>query len=994
MTTMREFNQKYKILNAEQKKAVDTIEGPVIVIAGPGTGKTQILTLRIANILKRTDTDPSSILALTFTEAGVSAMRKRLVSLIGPDGYRVSIHTFHGFCNATIQRFPDDFPRLISSEAITAVDKILLMREILEEKKHLKHLRPFYDNCAYAQSCLDAISKLKREYISPNDFSLLVAKSEEEFFAQEGVYHERGAYAGKMKTEHQKTLKKIERNKELIEIYKRYEELMRVRKLYDYDDMIGVVVQRLDENEDVLQRLQEEYHYILADEHQDANTAQNRLLELLVDFHEVPNLFIVGDEKQAIFRFQGASLENFLYFKKKYPTATVATLTDSYRSGQKILDVAHRVIDSSTENIERETLNSRAAIEHERVEVRTCTHDDFEALWVARDIQEKIQQGIDPRELAVLYRTNADAGYIARALEREHIPYTIESSTNALDDPAMMQFIHLLRAIAEYGNEEVLAKALHSRFLGIEPLDVFKILKYPRRKNISLYECLQSEKTLSAIGVRDPKKLFVFGKRLAKWAAAGSNDPVVDVFNDVLDTSGFLTYILNSTRSVELLAKLGGLARDVEQLAAGNREYTLARLMHHLDLMVTYKIRVTQTEGETSRPGVRLLTAHKAKGLEFDYVYIIGAWDTHWGNRRQMSVFSLPLAGADEQDNADERRLFYVALTRARVGISVSYGRTSIQGKERLPSQFIEEMGDDKREYISTEDFEDAIPEDVFFRAIPKTQQLSIHDAEYVKELFIEQGLSVTALNNYLECPWRFFYSNLIRIPKISNKHMILGTAVHAALRTFFDAGKRRTRTLLVQSFTDALEKTALSGSVFDEVHQRGIEALTGWFEARNHAVVSDTINEYKVDTIISLPRKELANIRIRGMLDKIEIHPDGVTVVDYKTGNPKSRNHILGNTQALDAGNYFRQLVFYKLLLDTEGKHVMKRGVIDFIQPKNNGTYTTEIFDITPQHVDTLLTEIADMVQEVLSLAFWDRRCEAHKKGACEYCALRDVMQ
>jgi len=994
--TTPEFNKRYAMLNKEQKKAVDTTEGPVMVVAGPGTGKTQILTLRIANILKTTDTEASAILALTFTEAGVAAMRKRLVSMIGPDGYRVGIYTFHAFCNTTIQRFPEDFPRLISSDAITDIDKVLLMRELIAEREHLKELRPFYDNYAYVQKSISAISELKREYVDPEAFKNLVKRSEEEFLAREDLYNEKGAYAGKMKTEHQKTQKRIEKNKELMEVFSAYEEALREKKLYDYEDMIGVVVEQLESSREVLQRLQEEYHYVLADEHQDANTAQNRLLELLVDFHEEPNLFIVGDEKQAIYRFQGASLENFLYFKKKYPSAQVVELRHSYRSGQKILDSAHSVITSSGEELEREELESKAAIENETVELRTFSTDDMEALWVARDIERHIAEGVEPHEIAILYRTNADAAYMTRALERERVPHTVESNRNVLDDPAIVQFILLLRTVADFGNEEILAQALHARFLGFPPLDVFKILKHRARDRKPLYDCIFDEKELKKIGVSQPKAISVFAKRLSKWAQAGHNDPVIDVFNTVLDESGFLTLILNSTRSVEMLEKLSGLARDVEQLAAGNREYTLKDLIHHLDLLDEYHISISKTGGDTSRRGVRLMTGHRSKGLEFDYVYLVGAWDTHWGNKRSMSAFSLPLAGAaDEQDNADERRLFYVALTRARQGVFVSYGRNSESGKERLPSQFIEEMREDTKEEVDTNTFEEGITPDVFLQKLPETEHLSVADTSYLKELFVEQGLSVTALNNYLTCPWNFFYSNLIRIPKIPNKHMVFGTVTHSALNSFFEKKGERTKETLLRSFKEALERTALSGAAYTEIEERGVEALGGWFDEYKGGWHEETLNEYRVTTVVDLPLEELPQLRVRGDLDKVEIHPEGVTVVDYKTGAPKSRNHLLGNTKAKDAGNYLRQLVFYKMLLDAEGKYVMKQGTVDFIQPKKtNGQYVLETFDITGTEVEKLMKEITKMTQEVLTMSFWDERCEDSKKGDCEYCTLRDMMQ
>ena len=985
------------MLNTQQRTAVDTIEGPVMVIAGPGTGKTQILTLRIANILKQTDTDPSSILALTFTEAGVAAMRKRLVSMIGSDAYRVAIHTFHGFCNMTIQRFPEDFPRLISSEQITDIDQVLLMREIIEQRDHLELLRPFHDNFAYAKKSLNAIGDLKSEYIEPKSFKKLVAESEEAFLSRDDLYNEKGAYKGKMKTVHQKTQKDIEKNKELAELYEAYEEALRERKLYDYNDMISVAVRRLDEDRDVLQRLQEEYQYVLADEHQDANASQNRLLELLVDFHDNPNLFIVGDEKQAIYRFQGASLENFLYFKNKYPNAQVVELKHSYRSGQKILDAAHSVIESSEDDIERIALESRAAIEKEAVQVRVFGSDEIEALWVARDVERLIEEGVEPDEIAVLYRTNADAGYISRALERERIGYSIESNRNILDDTSIAQFVALLRAVADFGNKELVSQVLQVRFLGFAPIDIFKVLKYSSRNRTPVYDCIFSEKILKEIDVSDVKQFSVFAKRLSKWAQAGNNDPVTEVFNMVLDESGFLTTALNSSRSVEMLEKLHALARIVEELARGNRTYKLSDLIAHLDLMDEYNISIKQAAStQRARRGVRLMTAHKSKGLEFDYVYLVGAWDTHWGNKRKMSNFSLPIKGLNEQDNADERRLFYVALTRARSGIFVSYGRVSPNGSERLPSQFVEEMKDEYKEVIDESNFEQSLSPEVFLRAQPEVESLSVADSEYLKELFVEQGLSVTALNNYLACPWQYFYSNLVRIPKIPTKYMVLGTAVDRALKTFFIAYEHRevTKDFLLDAYEEALKQTSLSGNAFTEMYEQGHDALSGWFDTYNGSWCKETLSAYKIDLTVPLSLEELPQIRVRGELDKVEIYSDGIIVVDYKTGKPKSRNHITGGTKAVGSGNYFRQLVFYRMLVDAEGKFKMKKGVVDFIQPKDNGKYVQEDFVITHDDVDALKKEIEKMSTEVLNLSFWDTRCEKHKKGDCEYCKLRDLMQ
>src|SRR3989344_3280803 len=313
------FDQAYKKLNSAQREAVDIIEGPVMVIAGPGTGKTQILTLRIANILRQTDASPDSILALTFTNSGVHAMRERLVEMIGSAAYRVSLNTFHTFCNELIHDFPEEFPRIVGSHSASRVDQIRLLEEVISQSD-VNLLRPYGEPFYHLFAVMSEIERLKKENLNPDDFDKFLSKLSE--------------------TDEKKTQK----NRELAILYRAYETALRRAKLYDFADMIMEVARTLVRDKIFLLQLQERYQYILADEHQDANQSQNQLLELLSNFHPNPNLFIVGDEKQAIFQFQGASLDNFNYFQKLFPTAELIYLTENYRSTKIVLDAAHSLI--------------------------------------------------------------------------------------------------------------------------------------------------------------------------------------------------------------------------------------------------------------------------------------------------------------------------------------------------------------------------------------------------------------------------------------------------------------------------------------------------------------------------------------------------------------------------------------------------------------------------------------------------------------------------
>ena len=415
--TSKRFEEEYKRLNKAQKEAVDAIDGPVMVVAGPGTGKTTILTLRIANILKKTDTRPENILALTFTEAASINMRRKLSEIISSRAYQVIINTFHSFTESIIRKYPEEFPRIISSRPIGEVDQISIIESLIDST-NLKILRPYGDPYLYTKDISSNIAILKREGLSPEEFSKLVKKEETNFRKIPDLYHEGGAYKGKMKGEYQKLEKIIEKNKELSDVYKDYQNELLKRKFYDFSDMIMEVLKAVEKSKFLLQVLQEEYQYILVDEHQDTNNAQNKIIELLASYHAPdPNLFVVGDEKQAIFRFQGASLENFLYFKNLYKNAKFITLSENYRSTQGILDSAHGLMPNSFQ------LQSNTKHKFEKISIYPFETPESETYFVVHDIKRKISEGIMPEEIAVLYRNNEDAFAISNLMKKVGIPH-------------------------------------------------------------------------------------------------------------------------------------------------------------------------------------------------------------------------------------------------------------------------------------------------------------------------------------------------------------------------------------------------------------------------------------------------------------------------------------------------------------------------------------------------------------------------------------------
>ncbi len=989
------FDELYAKLNAEQKEAVDTIEGPVMVVAGPGTGKTQILTLRIANILRKTDIHPENILALTFTESSAVSMRRRLVNIIGSSAYSVVLSTFHSFCNEVIRNYPEEFPRIIGSQSITEIDQVKILEEIID-KTALQELKPFGDPFYYLRPALQNINNLKREGISPAEFASVVKKEREVFESDPDKFHQKGRYAGKMKGDYQKLDKQIRKNEELLKIYGEYQKELAKAKYYDWSDMIMEVYEALTRNENLLLMLQEKHQYILVDEHQDTNNAQNRILELLASFYENPNIFVVGDEKQAIFRFQGASLENFLYFKKRYPDAKLITLQENYRSTQPILDSAESLITSE------KGLKSNVQYDKDKTALYSFSRPEVEMFFLAEDISKRIKDGLDPKEIAVIYRDNHDAFPIARVFEKYNIPFAIESDQDVLEDEEIKKLVFLLRAIENFGKDEFTFEAMHIDFLNINPLDIYALIDFCRTEKKSILDLMRFPDIFAGLSLKNADAVKDFFHHLSEWKITEKNTDIVAFFERVVRESGFLAHLFSRKDSVEKMDKLVVFFDEVKALAEVHRGMSLDGLIEHIDMLKNHNVAIKKAGSRRITPQVRLMTAHKAKGLEFDVVYIIKAYDGHWGNKRKSNVLPLiprtfSLFGNSIIENAtdDERRLFYVALTRAKKGVVISFSRMDEGGRERVPSQFLSEMNMsliDERDASEYENEYETKKSQIFDEA--RISGTEIGDKNFVREVFVRNGLSVTGLNNYLECPWKYFYTNLLRIPKAKTKHQMYGIAVHAALKDFFENIKKRDigKDFLLQRFEFYLNKEPLTPNDFKASLAKGKKSLGGYFDAYKSVWKTRTLTEFSIRGAMLTPE-----VRLTGVLDKLEILDDigNVNVVDYKTSKPKSRGKIEGKESGEQTeGSIRRQLVFYKILLDLYkegGKFKMVSGDIDFVEPDAKGKYHKESFELRDEEVEELKTLILKVAEEIMNLSFWDSFCKDNK---CEFCALRKTMR
>ncbi|MDO8269919.1 MAG: ATP-dependent DNA helicase [Candidatus Levybacteria bacterium] len=999
-----EFDKQYKNLNPAQREAVDAIEGPVMVVAGPGTGKTTTLTLRIANILLKTQVNPENILALTFTEAAAHEMRKRLLQIIGQDAYRVEITTFHSFSNNFIRSHQEEFSNIIASENITEIEQLQIVESIIKNL-NFKHIKPLGDLSHYVKPALSAINRLKMEKVLPGDLDKGLIAMEKDLLNRDDLKNTKGKYKGEIKSDYKKKFSEIEKNKELVKVYKEYGKKLKELKKYDYNDMLLEVISQLEKHPYLLQYLQEKFQYFLVDEHQDTNASQNKIVELMASFFDSPNLFVVGDEKQAIYRFQGASLENFIYFKRKYPDARLINLSENYRSTQVILDATHSVISNNAVSLEILSesvgLLKKAMHPEEKIKKAEFSSYDGEYYWIVSKVKELLKS-TEANDIAILVRNNKDLYPLLPVLEREKIPHVIESDLNVLEDIEVGKMILLLRSVNEPTNNEYIIKAMLMDCFQIHPLDVFKISKARYENKENIWDVLRNKEKLAelelvnTVAIKEFINLYMEEKGFIKLA---NNNRLDEVFVEVLNKTGLLKSILTNPHAQEVLSKLARLYDEVKELVGRSGSYSLRDFVKYLDLLEDHNVSLKKNTHIIPEGVVRLMTVHKSKGLEFDYVFLPNVFNTHWGNKRNRGAkFVIPWEYLGRKsidvtgdDNSDERRLFYVALTRARKNAFITFSNSSEDGREQIASQFLTEIPEQYIEDFNVSGFEKIFNSHLeeIFKSKEKNEKVNF-SKEFVAEVFRKQGLSVSALNNYLDCPWKYFFTNLLRIPEKIQDSGLYGNAIHEAINRYIIALKKgkASQELLIKNFVESNYLQTITSSELERFIERGKKALGGFYDERLKSLSKDVESELDIKGI-----RITDDLILNGKIDMIEPLDKNfkVLVSDFKTGGVKSRNEIEGKTLNGD-GNYKRQLVFYKLLLDRYKNNFfkMQSGIIEFVEPKDSGEYKREIFDISKEESEELLKEVIRVSKEIINLSFWNERCNDRK---CDFCKLREYF-
>lgn len=1011
----QKFAEEYKRLNEKQQLAVNTIEGPVMVIAGPGTGKTQILASRIGKILLETDALPQNILCLTYTDAGVVAMRKRLLGFIGPDAYKVNICTYHAFCNDVIQENLSVFEKT-ALDPISELEKIELFKELIDSFPKNHPLKRYRGDVYFEVNNLDRLfSTMKKEgwtaaYVNQKiDEYLADLPTRDEFIYKKKYKQFNAGDLKKEKLEEESV--RMEKLRAAVNEFDRYQAMMRKRNRYDFNDMITWVIKAFEEDKNLLARYQEQYLYILVDEFQDSSGTQNRIVELLISYWDVPNVFVVGDDDQSIYRFQGANVENMLHFASSYKDDLfTVVLTNNYRSTQPILDISKSLINRNEERLikkidglTKELVSSNQKLSHlsHLPAIKEYQSQREEMIDITLQVQKLLSEGVPPGKVAVIYKENKYGEELQQYFNHLGVPFYSKRNLNIFEIPLAQKIILILKYLAAehdvpYGGDEMLFEILHFDWFAIPPVEIAKLsvetasLQFSENKT-SLRRLLYEKANTP------PKDLFSQGIHSGlKTASAVFERLIADVpnvtlqhlFENIIREAGVLKQIMQSTDKHWLLKVLTGLFDFIKDETARNPLLNLQELIGVIELMEKENIALPLIQISGSDKGVNLLTAHGSKGLEFEYVFFPGCNAGFWEKKRKPSGgYKLPdtifATSSDSNDNNNEelRRLFYVALTRAESHLSISYSRFKNDGKELEPSMFVAEIQDQHdiktQTVIVTEEALSEFAALLFGEATaPEIEKL---ENDFIQPMLDKFVMNVTALNNYLKCPLEFYYKNLIRIPSPKNEATEFGSAAHFALEQLFrkmQDGKENTfhsKEQFIKDFVWYMHRHRESFTLeqFNRRLEYGEEILSNYYDKYINTFNKIVAIERNIRNVV------IRNVPIKGKLDKLEFDGKAVNVVDYKTGNfDKAKDKLKGpNDKEPNGGDYWRQAVFYKILVDNNEAKDWKvvSTEFDFVEPDDKKKeYHKEKIVITPADIETVTQQISATWEKIQNKEFY----------------------
>jgi DNA helicase-2/ATP-dependent DNA helicase PcrA len=865
-----------KELNKAQREAVIHDRGPLLIIAGAGTGKTKVITHRIAHLIGQKKARPEEILAVTFTEKAASEMEER-VDLLIPYGYSFAeISTFNSFGERVLRDYglelgyPPDFVLL------DEVEQAIFFREHLFDVT-LKQYRPLSSPTKYIQELLDAVKRLKQEDISPEEYIEYAA-------------HLSQASADEADKD------RADKHQEVSRVYREYQNLMRKGGKIDFEDQVALVLELFRSSPSVLKYYQEKYRYILVDEFQDTNYIQFELLKMLAAGHK--NLTVVGDDDQSIFRFRGASLSNILTFRETYPGFKKVVLTRNYRSTQDVLDTAYRLIQMNNPNRlevqERidKALESNLRIDGKSLHMLQFDSISHEADRVAEIIQERAADGIPLKEMTILVRRNADADYFLRALNMKEIPFRFSGSRGLYQQEEIRLLLSFIRALTDFEDSKALFYLAQSEVYRLDSYDLTLLNNFAHKKNLPLHKVFklvhQGRDKLEISETSRQTAALIF-KSLLEFIRLAGEKNAGQVLYLFLEKSGYLKELVARGDS-EAELRIKNIRIFFEKVRGFSRlteEDSIFSFAQYLDLLQQVGDNPATAEAELEEDAVQVLTVHKAKGLEYRLVFLVNLIADRFPGRERREKIPVPdellkeNLPSGENVVQEERRLFYVALTRAKHYLYLTWARDHGLKRLKKVSPFVLEALD--LPSIPDEVIKSSALEDIR-RYAPRAKQPAVQASVR------EEGplrLSYYHLEAYLTCPLKYRFRHSLQIPVLPNHNLVFGRVIHNTIHFYLKSrmsGRQVPESVLLEEFDKRWVNEGFLSREHEELRkQAGVRALKLYSDRQERSKSLPRFLEKKF-----LWRED--DISITGRWDRVDFESAGAVIIDFKTTEVKDQ--------------------------------------------------------------------------------------------------------
>ncbi len=888
------------VLNPEQQQAIEHGEGPLLIIAGAGTGKTTVITKRIEHLILEKKIPPESILALTFTEKAAREMEER-VDVILPYGYsQLWIATYHSFCERILRDEAIHIGLDPSFKLIAEADAVLFLKKHLFQFE-VEYFRPLGNPTKFLSALLQHFSRLKDEDISVEEYLQYAEKISNSKYSIPNNTNE--------KTE--EDILEIQKIQELANAYKKYEELKIQESVMDFSDLISQTLTLFRKRKNVLKQYQEKFKYILVDEFQDTNFAQNQLAILISG--DAKNITAVGDDDQAIYRWRGAATSNMVQFREHFKNTRIVTLTKNYRSSEEILNKSYEMIQNNNpdrleikEKVDKKLVSMRK-LKGEPIEFLIENRVEDEAEKVIKKIQELTEDGVEYKDIAILVRANDHAQPFIREFERQNVPFQFLGPAKLFQKEEIRDLIAYLKVLYNFEDSTALYRVLCIPIFNIDSRNIAALLNLSRKRNLTLFESieisiaqmdakLQPELSFSNTGTENLKKVH---ELLKYHLSVVSTQTAGQILFNFLQKSGlYATFNNAKTEEEELviqnIAKFFG---KIKTLEATQPDSSVFAIVDWLDLSIQLGESPQASNTDWSDiNAVNILTIHSSKGLEFPVVFITNLVTQRFPSRDKKEIIPIPqelikeLLPEGDYHIQEERRLFYVAMTRAKDKLFLTAAKFYGEGKrERKLSPFIyETLGKEYVEKLLSKKSEEKISVQESLLDWQQTETISkLPPTPHV--LYPITYISYSQIQTFEFCPLHYKLKYILKIPVPQTASQTYGTSIHATLRDFY--AKALLGKSTIEDISDMVKKNWSSEGYDSREHEK--EA-----KIKAEKVVTDyitkNIGDKKPNTIavetpfnFNLQKKDDSYIRVGGRIDRIDkLENNRIEIIDYKTGS------------------------------------------------------------------------------------------------------------